>query len=158
MSQSVTAWLANGSLAPGQGGYTLVIHQDWSALVTPRNPALPSEIVHIYGFGFGPVNSHPPDGMPAPANPLYHTIMPITCSAWDADNVTLLNVPVRFSGLAPGLVGYYQLDAQIPPSNLRPDTELLCQDPGSMNGLVGDIPVRPTTLPPPAKKRPNGSR
>jgi uncharacterized protein (TIGR03437 family) len=97
-------------------GYdALVIHQDWSAPVTPSNPARPNEILHLYGSGFGPVSSQPRTGLPAPANPLSPTVNPITCAASTVDHSSL-NVPVLFSGLAPGAVGIYQLDIQLPQS------------------------------------------
>jgi uncharacterized protein (TIGR03437 family) len=78
-----------------------VFHEDWSP-VTSITPARNGEILHVYGTGLGPVTSHPPDGWPAPVAPLSPTIAPVMC-----------DVPVLFAGLAPGLVGYYQLDLQL---------------------------------------------
>ncbi len=106
---------------PVPGYDALVIHQDWSAPVTPSNPARPNEILHVYGGGFGPVASHPPTGVPALVNPLSPTVNPITCGASTVDHSSL-NVPVLFSGLAPGTVGIYQLDIQLPPSIVAPQT------------------------------------
>jgi uncharacterized protein (TIGR03437 family) len=123
-------------------GYKLVIHQDWSSPVTPSNPARPNEILHLYGLSFGPVTSHPPTGMPAPANPLSPTVNPIKCVASAVDN-TILNVPVLFSGLAPGTVGVYQLDIQLPPSNLRANNGIDCTGSGNDSDFFADFSVQP---------------
>jgi uncharacterized protein (TIGR03437 family) len=124
-------------------GYdALAIHQDWSAPVTPSNPARPNEILHLYGLSFGPVTSHPPTGMPVLANSLSSTVNPITCWAWAADNANKLNVPALFSGLAPGTVGVYQLDIQMPPSNLRVDTQVQCNGSGNDSEFFGAFTVQ----------------
>jgi uncharacterized protein (TIGR03437 family) len=120
----------------------LAIHQDWSALVTPSNPARPNEILHLYGLSFGPVASHPPTGMPAPTSPLASTVNPISCWAWAVDNTTQLNVPVLFSGLAPGVVGVYQLDIQLPPSSLRADTQVQCTGSGNDSEFFANFAVQ----------------
>jgi uncharacterized protein (TIGR03437 family) len=79
-------------------------------LVDPLNPAVAgSTYIQIYCTGLGPVAHQPPSGFPAPANPLAET--PAT------PTVTIGNVPAQvvFSGLAPGFVGLYQVNAQVPP-------------------------------------------
>jgi uncharacterized protein (TIGR03437 family) len=85
--------------------------------VTPANPARANEVIHLYGVGFGLVDPTPPTGTPAPSDPPAHTVFPIMCSTASGTGGQL-QVPVLFSGLALGLVGYYQLDIRIPPSNL----------------------------------------
>lgn len=97
---------------------TLVVHEKWDGLVTAMNPARPNEIVHLFGFGFGRVDSPPPTGTPAPGDPPAHTIVPVNCTTYAADNRTIVSIPVLFSGLAPGLAGYYQLDVRLPALNL----------------------------------------
>jgi uncharacterized protein (TIGR03437 family) len=99
------------------------IHEDWSGFVTAALPARPGEVVHLYGTGFGPVDLPQPDGVPAPADPPARTLAPITCS----DTLTRQPIPVLFAGLAPGLVGYYQLDIRLPLSNLSPSLQLTCK-------------------------------
>lgn len=147
VTNQVSAYPGDGSFASDPTGvYTLAVHQDWSALVTHSSPARPGEVIHLYGFGFGPVDSQPADGVPASANPLSRTLAPITCSTLGADNVTgipiPIPIPVLFSGLAPGLVGYYQLDVQLPSSNLRANTGIGCIAPGLDEGFFGYIPVK----------------
>lgn len=75
----------------------------------PSNPAIAgSTIVQIYCTGLGAVTNQPPDGYPAPANPLSVTLT--------TPSVTIDGVPatVFFSGLAPGFVREYQVNAQVP--------------------------------------------
>ena len=111
----------------------VAVHEDWSSLVTVDNPAHPTEILHIYGSGFGRVAHPPPTGMPSSADPLAPTTVPVTCWTWGADNVSQLQMSVLFSGLAPGLVGYYQLDIRLPAGNLRSEwIQFYCNGEGNV--------------------------
>ena len=78
-------------------------------LVDSSDPATPgSTVLQIFCTGLGPVSNQPPTGSPAPLSPLaYTSIIP---------TVTIGGVPadVSFSGLAPGYVGLYQVNAQVP--------------------------------------------
>jgi uncharacterized protein (TIGR03437 family) len=79
-------------------------------LADSSNPATPgSTVLQIFCTGLGPVTSQPPTGSPAPLTSLAHTTTTPT--------VTIAGVPadVSFSGLAPGYVGLYQVNAQVPP-------------------------------------------
>jgi uncharacterized protein (TIGR03437 family) len=127
--------LSFGTFVPSSVGDTLVVHEAWDAPVTPTNPARSGEIVHLFGTGFGPVDAAPPTGMPAPSNPPAHTIVPVTCIAREAYQQVGTDVPVLFSGLAPGLVGYYQLDVRLPALNVTtPIARFRCSGGG---GLLG---------------------
>jgi len=80
-----------------------------SALVTASNPAAPGEVVVIYATGLGPVSPAPATGQSAPAVPplaLVTTPVKVTIGGVEA--------AVEFAGLAPGLVGVYQVNAQVP--------------------------------------------
>ena len=85
------------------------IHQDWSGYVTPQQPALAGEVLHFFGTGFGPVQPPVETGVSAPASPLSMTLQRPACSSEPAGPVT-----VTYLGLAPGLIGYYQMDIQLP--------------------------------------------
>jgi uncharacterized protein (TIGR03437 family) len=119
----------------------LAVRQDWSVLVTSANPASPGEIVHLYATGLGRVDSPPLDGMPARADPPARTLAPVTCWAWGADNATRLDIPVLFTGLAPGFAGVYQMDVRLPQSNVRPSIQLNCS--GEGGDFLGSFAVRP---------------
>jgi uncharacterized protein (TIGR03437 family) len=71
-------------------------------------PAQPGETVSVFCTGLGNVTNAPDPGSPALSNPLSHTL--------NTPVVTLGSqpVPVTFSGLAPGFVGLYQVNVQIP--------------------------------------------
>ena len=78
-------------------------------LVDASNPASPgSTVVQIFCTGLGAVSNQPQTGSPAPLSPLAYTgVIP---------TVTIGGVPagVSFSGLAPGYVGLYQVNALLP--------------------------------------------
>jgi uncharacterized protein (TIGR03437 family) len=78
-------------------------------LVDPSNPAVAgSTVVQIYCTGLGPVTNQPATGSPSPNNPLSRTTSPPSVVIGGA----LANVV--FSGLAPGAVGLYQVNALVP--------------------------------------------
>ena len=64
--------------------------------------------VELYGTGLGPVSYVPEDGAPASLTQLSAAKIPVT--------VTVGGLPaqVLFAGLAPGTVGLYQINVQIP--------------------------------------------
>jgi uncharacterized protein (TIGR03437 family) len=77
-------------------------------LVGPANPTTAGAYVQIYCTGLGPVTNQPATGAPALSGPLSWTAAtPIVTIGGVASKVV-------FSGLAPGEVGLYQVDAQVP--------------------------------------------
>jgi len=70
----------------------------------------PGEFITIFCTGLGAVNDPPGTGRPASSNPLSKT------TATPEVSVGGVNATVSFSGLAPGFVGEYQVDVQIPAS------------------------------------------
>jgi len=75
---------------------------------TGSRPAHLGEYISIYGTGLGSVNSYVPSGVPAPSNP------PVSTLVTPAVTIGGLPALVQFSGLAPGYVGLYQVNAQVP--------------------------------------------
>jgi uncharacterized protein (TIGR03437 family) len=65
------------------------------------------EFIEIYCTGLGQVQNPPEAGTAAPMSPLSRTVLParVTIGGVDAS--------VSFSGLAPGFVGLYQVNAQV---------------------------------------------
>ena len=92
------------------GGSTIgvVVHGLTAALVTSASPAAAGEVVAIYCNGLGAVTPAVNAGQPSPANPLSYTASTTT--------VTIGGQPasVQFSGLTPGSVGLYQVNAVVP--------------------------------------------
>jgi uncharacterized protein (TIGR03437 family) len=75
-----------------------------------KNPVKVGDVIQIYCTGLGAVSNPPPPGTPAPAQPpLSMTLVTptVTIGGKQATNVS-------FSGLAPGLVGLYQVNAEVP--------------------------------------------
>ncbi len=87
-----------------------VVRNDDNQLVTPSNPIhrKSNTALVIYLTGLGQTSPAVPAGQPAPVSPL---AVPLV-----APTVTLggVNLPVLFSGLAPGLVGVDQINVSVP--------------------------------------------
>jgi uncharacterized protein (TIGR03437 family) len=99
---------APGIFTIGATGAAIVTHGSDGSLVTAANPAARGEILVVYGTGFGPVTNTPATGSPSPSGPL---------AISTADTmVTIGSQPatVFFNGLAPGFIGLYQLNLQVP--------------------------------------------
>jgi len=65
------------------------------------------EYLSIYCLGLGPVSNAPAAGNPAPVDPLARSGTP---TVW----IGGVLAPVTFAGLAPGTVGVYQVNVQVP--------------------------------------------
>ena len=78
------------------------------SLVTSENPAVDGEVVLLYGTGLGPVSNTPVDGTEASDAPLSPT--------QNAPQVSIggQTASVLWAGLAPGFVGLYQINVQVP--------------------------------------------
>jgi uncharacterized protein (TIGR03437 family) len=87
-----------------------VAHQDFSEAVSAMRPARPGEIIHIWGTGFGPVDRVMRTGESAPADSPAQLLNPVSCRTTPSETP----VEVLFAGLAPGLIGFYQLDLVLP--------------------------------------------
>ena len=76
-------------------------------LVNSSNPVTAGSTILIFCTGLGQVTNQPSTGSPAPMSPLSWSGTP---------TVTIGGVPasVSFFGLAPGFVGLYQVNAQVP--------------------------------------------
>ena len=79
---------------------------------SPLNPVARGQIIELYGTGIGPVPNAPPDGQapsgPAPAYDLPQIVIGSSTTFVPAGNIL-------YSGLAPGLVGVWQINLTIPP-------------------------------------------
>ena len=91
-----------GSMFP-----TVVRHAN-SQIVTLSNPIHGDDYITIYLTGLGRTTPAVEAGVPSPFNPLATTLIPVEVSLAGVD------LPVSYSGLAPGQVGVYQINAQVP--------------------------------------------
>ena len=76
---------------------------------TPLCPGVtPGEAISFFATGLGPVSNPPEDGRRASFSPV---VDPTTVSV----TIGGIAAQVLWTGLAPGLVGVYQLNARVPP-------------------------------------------
>ncbi len=97
------------TLSQQGSGAGMILHAESFELVSESVPARPGEFLVLFGTGLGAVQPPVSSGQPAPGSPrLAQTV-----------NAPLVNIggipaPVTFSGLAPGFVGLYQVNVQVP--------------------------------------------
>ena len=95
----------NGS-GTGQGA---ILINGTTTLAAPGTPAhRGTDYIDIYATGLGPVSNQPASGVPMPSSPYAQTTSAVTVSIGGAP------APVAFAGLAPGWIGLYQVNLQVP--------------------------------------------
>ena len=114
-----------------------ILHADDFQPVSESAPAQPGECLAIFCTGLGPVQPEVASGDVAPtAEPLARTVsLPMV-------NIAGIAADVTFSGLAPGFVGLYQVNVQVPlgvPSGTQ-DVEII------INGVSSKIVTVPVSL------------
>jgi uncharacterized protein (TIGR03437 family) len=94
-----------------------IVNNSTNVVTGPSNPATAgSTYIVIYCTGLGPVSNQPATGSPAPAtagSPLSYTALSPTVTI---GGVAVSGAGILYSGLAPGLIGVYQIDLQVPAS------------------------------------------
>jgi uncharacterized protein (TIGR03437 family) len=78
------------------------------AVADPATPVAAGDVLAIFATGLGAVDQTIPDGAAAPSAPLANTVVKPTVK------IGAQSAVVSFSGLAPGFVGLYQIDAMVP--------------------------------------------
>jgi uncharacterized protein (TIGR03437 family) len=91
----------------GQGSGPGAILDASYRLVNSSNPTTAGATILIYCTGLGHVTNQPANGSPAPLSPLSWSGIPTVTIGGVSANVS-------YSGLAPGFVGLYQVNAQVP--------------------------------------------
>jgi uncharacterized protein (TIGR03437 family) len=98
------------------GGQAIATVANTTTLVAPSGtapgsrPAARGEYLTVYCTGLGPVNNQPATGSVSPSNPVAST------TAQPTVTIGGQSANVIFSGLAPGLIGVYQVNVQVPAS------------------------------------------
>jgi uncharacterized protein (TIGR03437 family) len=113
----------------------IVAHQDFHGVVTMADPAAPGEIVHAYMTGLGEVQPTPPTGS-APTALSNVSIRPLCWVQPPARPQETAGV--TFAGLAPGMIGMYQVDIAIPADIAATQVTLSCVDQFPPIGVIGD--------------------
>jgi uncharacterized protein (TIGR03437 family) len=109
------------TMAQSGAGQAAALNRDLS-VNSSSNPASPGSTIVLFGTGQGQVSPALPDAMPAPSAPLSNTVavptadgracitsQPSMCVAVGSGFAA-----VTYSGLAPGLVGVWQINATLP--------------------------------------------
>jgi minor extracellular serine protease Vpr len=114
-------------------GNAAAIDFEAGSIVTSATPAKRGHTVELFVNGLGAVSTTPASGDPASTTALSNTLATPT--------VTLggVNLPVSFSGLAPGFVGLYQVNALLPADAPTGSQQLVI--------TIGGISSAPATLP-----------
>jgi len=104
--------------------------------ITSRPAVRGVDFITIYCTGLGSVTNPPATGAPASSNPLSMTVT--------TPQVSIGGVPATpsFSGLAPGYVGLYQVDVQVPAGSLTGDAVLVVLTIGGVSSNVVTIAVQ----------------
>jgi uncharacterized protein (TIGR03437 family) len=122
---------------PDSTGNVIFSHQDFNGLVTRQSPAQAGEVVTAYALGLGGVTPSVATGVATPSDQLYPLNWPFACYQ-GRDNGPPLDVP--FAGLAPGMIGVYQVNIRMP--NPLPSGNLLvfnCGTPGNIYERGGGL-------------------
>jgi uncharacterized protein (TIGR03437 family) len=95
------------------GGQIAAINQD-GTINSPQNPIPKGQVISLYGTGQGYIPNAPPDGFPSPVlpTPVRPQILIGNTSGGNAAYVPDENI--QYSGLAPTLVGVWQINVLIP--------------------------------------------
>ena len=104
---SMDATVTIADAAPGLFSPFTVVHAN-GVPVTAASPAEPGEPVAIFLTGLGRVNGEIAAGQAAPLSPLLTARAPVVAQLGG------INVAPSFAGLAPGFVGLYQVNIQVP--------------------------------------------
>ena len=100
-------------------------------------PVARGDFLAIYCTGLGAVNNTPADGAPAPSTPPLATTL-----ATPAVSIGGMPATVTYSGLAPGLVGLYQVNVQVPNNAPTGDAVSLTISVGSLTSNTVTVAVQ----------------
>jgi uncharacterized protein (TIGR03437 family) len=126
-----------GVFFTGLSGYAIAQHADFSP-VTHDHPAQPGEAVVVYGTNLdvlSDVVDAPPIGSPATADPLPSLLQSSSSGAGRFLTLNGTQVDLLYAGLAPGLVGVFQVNFRVPSGTPDGDATLNAVLPGYWVGL-----------------------
>lgn len=114
----------------GGAGSPVIVDYQTSGLVTASQPAKTGDVLIIYASGLGPIADPPPSGTATPTSQLFPLAVPLTV-AFGSQTVT-----ADFAGLAPGLIGVYQVNATVPTTLSPGQTTLQLTVSGASSNVV----------------------
>ncbi len=112
-------------------GAAAALHSDFS-LITDQRPARAGDTILLFGTGLGAVTPAPNTGEPPAGLTSLTGDLRVTIGGQQA--------PVRFAGLAPGFVGLYQINADVPAGvSGQPEIRLVVDGISSAEGVVTNV-------------------
>lgn len=116
-------------------GFVVALHGTDNTPITAQSPARAGETIVVYGTGLGRVSPTVASGAASPSSPAATTQTAATAT------IGTNSARVVFSGLAPGFVGLYQINIEIPSATPAADVPLTVSIGGANSNLV-TLPVR----------------
>lgn len=121
-------------------GEVAALNQDYS-VNSASNPIAPGQVIQLFGTGQGAVANAPPDGTPS-TGPVSTAATPQVLLGPAGSATYVPSANIQYSGLAPDLVGVWQINVLIPataPSGQVP-IEII------MNSFPSDNPANPSEV------------
>ena len=120
-----------------RSGIVAAVDFNAGTIVSATAPVTKGDTVELYVNGLGPVTNQSSvvDGQPSPGTPLAQS------PTFPTVTIAGVNAPVSFSGLAPGIVGLYQVNITVPatvPSGSQPIVLSL----GGVSTQTSQLPVK----------------
>ena len=105
------------------------------AVITRAHPAKRGEVVQLFVNGLGPVTDAPPSGEPSSGERISFTTAPPTVTVGGKQAQAI------FSGLTPGVVGLYQMNAILAPDTPTGDQPIVVSI-GGVSSKASILPVQ----------------
>jgi len=121
------------------GAGPVVVNNRTGRVVTAAEPARKGDTLIIYASGLGAVGPRAGTGEPSPGGPLAVGTFPVTGLFVGGENEVV--VPVAFSGLAPGFVGVFQVNLQVPQNAPTGRVTLFLQSAGFGRSNAAEITI-----------------
>ena len=122
-------------------GLPAIAHGDFRGLVSDADRARPGEVIHLFLTGLGAVENPPEAGEAAPLSPLSRLTgqveVALEPNAFSTSPGSAVQVEMLFAGLAPGMVGLYQVSIRLPAEGLTHNAVV------RVGGLAAILPVLP---------------
>lgn len=117
------------------GTAAIAVRVEGNRLVTAAEPLAAGELIYFYATGLGAVTNPPATGAASPREPLAHAVV--------TPSVTVGGVPaeVLFAGLAPDLVGLFQVNLRMPAGVPAGNAEMVIETGGAAGSPVR-LPMR----------------
>ena len=111
-------------------GLPVIVDDSTGFLATNSNPVKSGDVLTIYAAGLGPVSPPVPSGTATPESPLSWVVGPVSVI------IGGVSVTPLYAGLAPDLVGVYQVNVSVPASLSNGSTTLQISVVGSLSNAV----------------------